>query len=52
MTRNAPLQDNTPVQGGLMAASPDGKVFEAKSENFTVKHLLDQQRLEWLINHQ
>jgi regulation of enolase protein 1 (concanavalin A-like superfamily) len=52
MTRNAPLQDNTPVMVGLMAASPDGKGFEAKFENFTVKHLPDQRRAEWLKNHQ
>ncbi len=52
MTRNAPLQDNTPVMVGLMAASPDGKGFEAKFENFSVKHLPDQRRLEWLKNHQ
>ncbi|KLT69704.1 DUF1349 domain-containing protein [Flavobacterium sp. ABG] len=48
MTRNAPLQDNTPVMVGLMAASPDGKGFEAKFENFTVKQLPDQRRTEWL----
>ncbi|RXF71836.1 DUF1349 domain-containing protein [Arcticibacter tournemirensis] len=52
MTRNAPLQDNTPVMVGLMAASPDGDGFEAKFENFSVKHLPDQRRLEWLKNHQ
>lgn len=52
MTRNAPLQDNAPVQVGLMAASPDGTGFEAKFENFSVKHLADQRRLEWLKNHQ
>ncbi|PXY45838.1 DUF1349 domain-containing protein [Flavobacterium hydrophilum] len=52
MTRNAPLQDNTPVMVGLMAASPDGKGFEAKFENFKVTHLPDQRRLEWLKNHQ
>lgn len=52
MTRNAPLQDNTPVMVGLMAASPDGNGFEAKFENFSVKHLPDQRRLEWLKNHQ
>jgi regulation of enolase protein 1 (concanavalin A-like superfamily) len=51
LTRNAPLQDNTPVMVGLMAASPDGKGFEAKFENFTVKHLPDQRRVEWLKNH-
>ncbi|WP_427873263.1 DUF1349 domain-containing protein [Flavobacterium sp. MMS24-S5] len=52
LTRNAPLQDNTPVMVGLMAASPDGKGFEANFENFTVKHLPDQRRAEWLKNHQ
>ena len=52
LARNAPLQDNTPVMVGLMAASPDGKGFEAKFENFSVKHLPDQRRLEWLKNHQ
>ncbi|HEX3074002.1 MAG TPA: DUF1349 domain-containing protein [Ignavibacteriales bacterium] len=51
MTRNAPLKDNHPVMVGLMAASPDGEGFEAKFENFTVKHLPDQRRLEWLKNN-
>ncbi|MEL1242882.1 DUF1349 domain-containing protein [Flavobacterium sp. DGU11] len=51
MTRNAPLQDNTPVMVGLMAACPDGNGFEAKFENFSVKHLPDQRRLEWLEEH-
>lgn len=48
MMRNAYLQDNTPVMVGLMAACPDGKGFEAKFEHFTVKHLPDLRRLEWL----
>jgi regulation of enolase protein 1 (concanavalin A-like superfamily) len=52
LTRNAPLQDNAPVMVGLMAASPDGKGFEAKFEHFSVKHLADQRRLEWLKTHQ
>lgn len=51
MTRNAPLKDNHPVMVGLMAASPDGKGFEAKFENFTVKHLPDERRLNWLQSH-
>lgn len=51
LTRNAPLQDNTSVRVGLMAGSPDGKGFEAKFENFSVKHLPDQRRLEWLKDH-
>ena len=52
MTRNAPLADNTPVMVGLMAACPDGNGFEAKFEHFSVKHLPDQRRLEWLKAHQ
>ena len=51
MTRNAPLQDNAPVMVGLMAACPDGDGFQAKFENFSIKHLPDQRRLEWLKNH-
>lgn len=51
MTRNAPLQDNHPVMVGLMAASPDGKGFQAKFENFSVTHLPDQRRLQWLKEH-
>lgn len=42
------LQDNTPVQVGLMAASPDGQGFNASFEHFQVKHLPDQRRVEWL----
>lgn len=52
MTRNAPLADNTPVMVGLMAACPDGNGFQAKFENFSVKHLPDQRRLEWLKAYQ
>lgn len=51
MTRNCPLQDNRPVMVGMMAASPDGQGFEAKFEHFTVKHLPDQRRLQWLEQH-
>lgn len=52
MMRNAYLQDNTPVQVGLMAACPDGNGFKAIFENFTVKHLPDERRLEWLKKNQ
>ena len=48
MMRNAWLQDNTPVMVGLMAACPDGEGFQAKFENFTVKHLPDMRRTKWL----
>ncbi|MCT4236892.1 DUF1349 domain-containing protein [Elizabethkingia anophelis] len=52
LMRNAYLQDNTPVMVGLMGASPDGKGFFAKFENFSVKHLPDQRRLKWLKENQ
>jgi len=52
MTRNAPLADNTPVMVGFMAACPDGSGFQAKFEHFSVKHLPDQRRLDWLKSHQ
>ncbi len=48
LMRIAWLQDNTPVQVGLMAASPDGQGFQASFEHFQVKHLPDQRRVEWL----
>ncbi|WP_307453356.1 MULTISPECIES: DUF1349 domain-containing protein [Chryseobacterium] len=51
MMRNAYLQDNTPVMVGLMAACPDGQGFKALFENFTVQHLPDQRRLQWLKDH-
>lgn len=52
MMRNAWLKDHVPVMVGLMAASPDGKGFQATFEHFKVKHLPDQRRLEWLKNNQ
>ncbi|WEK33762.1 MAG: DUF1349 domain-containing protein [Candidatus Pseudobacter hemicellulosilyticus] len=48
MMRNAWLPDNCPVMVGLMAACPDGNGFNATFEQFSVKHLPDQRRLEWL----
>lgn len=51
MMRNAWLQDNRPVMVGLMGACPDGNGFAAKFENFSVKHLPDQRRLNWLKNN-
>ena len=48
LMRIAWMQDNTPVQVGLMAASPDGQGFQASFEHFQVKHLPDQRRAEWL----
>lgn len=51
MMRNAWLQDNCPVMVGFMAASPDGNGFNARFENFSVKHLPDQRRTKWLENN-
>ena len=48
MMRNCWLQDNTPVMVGVMAASPDGNGFKASFDNFKIKHLADQRRMEWL----
>ena len=48
MMRNAWMQDNTPIMVGLMAACPDGNGFNAHFEHFTVKHLPDMRRTEWL----
>ena len=45
--RNAWLQDNIPVQVGVMALVPT-KGFNVTFEYFKVKHLPDQRRLEWL----
>lgn len=52
MMRNCWLKDNTPVMVGMMAACPDGNGFKATFEEFKVKHLPDQRRLEWLKNNQ
>lgn len=48
MMRNAWLQDNHPVMVGVMAACPDGNGFTAKFENFSISHLPDARRVQWL----
>lgn len=48
MMRNAWLQDNHPVMVGIMGACPDGDGFKARFENFSIKHLPDTRRVEWL----
>jgi len=42
------LSENKAVMVGMMAASPDGDGFEALFENFSVKHLPDIRRIDWL----
>ncbi len=51
LMRNAWMQDNIPMKVGLMGACPDGAGFRARFENFLVKHLPDQRRLQWLKNN-
>lgn len=51
LMRVAWLQDNVPVQVGLMGASPDGAGFTASFEGFQVKHVADKRRLQWLKNN-
>ena len=48
MMRNAWLKDNTPVMVGMMGACPDGEGFNVRFDNFSVKHLPDVRRTEWL----
>ena len=48
MMRNAWLQDNCPVMVGMMAACPDGSGFTAMFEDFSIMHLPDLRRLQWL----
>lgn len=48
LMRNAWMQDNIPMKVGIMGACPDGNGFTARFENFSVKHLPDLRRLQWL----
>ena len=51
MMRTCWMQDNTPVMVGMMGACPDGDGFKATFEHFSIKHLPDQIRLEWLAKN-
>lgn len=48
LMRNAWLQDNCPVMVGMMGACPDGGGFTATFENFSIRHLPDIRRVQWL----
>lgn len=48
MMRNCWMQDNCPVMVGPVAACPDGEGFKARFEHFSIKHLPDARRLQWL----
>ncbi len=51
MMRNAWVEANHPVKIGMFAACPDGNGFKARFENFTVRHLPDARRTQWLRNN-
>ena len=48
LMRTAWMPDNHPIMVGVMAACPDGNGFKARFDNFSIKHLPDQRRVEWL----
>ena len=48
MMRNAWMESNRPVKIGMMGASPDGDGFKATFSDFSVKHLPDKVRSDWL----
>ena len=48
MMRNAWMEANRPVRVGVMGASPDGNGFNVTFSDFSVKHLPDAVRTEWL----
>lgn len=45
---NCYLRDNAPIMVGVIAASPEGEGFKLSFDNFKIKHLPDQRRMEWL----
>ena len=51
MMRNAWMAPNHPVKIGMFGASPDGEGFKAEFSDFTVTHLPDAVRTEWLKNN-
>ena len=51
MMRNAWMEANRPVKVGMMGACPDGDGFSVTFSDFTVKHLPDLRRTQWLQNN-
>ncbi|MCK5279904.1 MAG: DUF1349 domain-containing protein [Cyclobacteriaceae bacterium] len=51
MSNLAYFPEYKPAMVGMMAASPDGQGFKAIFEEFKIKHLPDERRLEWLDNN-
>ncbi|MDE6368014.1 MAG: DUF1349 domain-containing protein [Muribaculaceae bacterium] len=48
MMRNAWMEANRPIKIGMFAACPDGNGFNVNFSNFSVTHLPDAVRTEWL----
>ncbi len=51
LMRNAWMEANRPVKIGMMAACPDGDGFDVTFSDFTVRHLPDKVRTDWLKNN-
>lgn len=51
LMRNAWMEANRPVKVGMMGACPDGDGFSVTFSDFTVKHLPDLRRTQWLMNN-
>lgn len=51
MMRNAWMEANRPVKVGMMGACPEGDGFSVTFSDFTVKHLPDLRRTQWLMNN-
>lgn len=51
LMRNAWMEANRPVKIGMMAACPDGNGFDVTFSDFTVRHLPDKVRTDWLKNN-
>lgn len=51
MMRNAWMEANRPVKIGMMGACPDVDGFNVTFSDFSVKHLPDAVRTEWLENN-
>lgn len=52
LMRNAWMEANRPVKVGMMAACPDGDGFNVTFSDFSVKHLPDKVRTDWLLHNQ
>lgn len=48
LMRNAWMEANRPVKIGIMGACPDGDGFTARFSGFSVRHLPDAVRTQWL----